>query len=92
MRIYVYNRHQESGKDVIPHQKHLECPPKWTFLTQAHDPQEDERYVLSTALLTLHDVPDHNEAHNPTGNPGIIVPEGSMSIWISQIVPLIAGA
>jgi hypothetical protein len=48
LRRYVYNRHQESGKDVIPHQTYHGCLPKQTPMTQAHDLQNDERYVLST--------------------------------------------
>lgn len=78
MRKYVYNRHQGSGKDVIPHQTHHEYLPKRAFTMQTHDLQEDDRYEPSTTPMTLHDVPDHAEAHNPTDNPGIIAPEGSM--------------
>jgi hypothetical protein len=42
--------------------------------------------------MTFHDVPDHNEAYNRTGNPGITSPEGSVKHMEGQIVPLIAGA
>jgi len=92
MRRYVYNRHQESGKDVISHQVHRSRVPKRTVTMQTHDPQEDERYMLSTTLMTFHDVLDHNEVSNKTGNPGITTPGGAVKHMEGQIIPLIAGA
>jgi len=50
MRRYVYNRHQESGKDVISHQVHRSSVPKRTVTILTHDPQEDERHMLTTTL------------------------------------------
>jgi hypothetical protein len=57
-----------------------------------HDPQEDERYILSTTLMTFHDVPGHNEVPNKTGNPGITASGDAVKHMEGQIIPLIAGA
>jgi hypothetical protein len=59
---------------------------------QTHDPQEDEWYMLFTTLMTFHDVPDHNDGPNKTGNPGITTPEGFVKHMEGQNIPLIAGA
>lgn len=45
--LYVYYRHQESGKDVIPLQTHRERLPKQSFTIQPHDLQTDNKYMLS---------------------------------------------
>lgn len=92
MRRYVYNRHQEAGKDVISHQTHRSWLPKRPVTMQTHDPQKDDRYMLSTTPMTFHDVPDHDEISNKAGNPGITVPEGSVKHMEDQFIPLIAGA
>jgi hypothetical protein len=42
--------------------------------------------------MTFHDVPDHDTAHNKTGNPGITIPEGFAKHMEGQIIPLIANA
>jgi hypothetical protein len=42
--------------------------------------------------MTFHDVPDHDNAHNKAGNPGITIPEGFAKHMEGQIIPLIAGA
>jgi len=75
--FYVYNRRQESGKDAIPLQAHRERSPRRPYTMQPHDPLADNTYMPSTTHVILHDVPDHNEAGDKTGNPGITPPEGN---------------
>lgn len=47
--LYVYYRHQESGKDVIPLQTRREYEPKQIFTMQSHDPQTDNTYMLTVS-------------------------------------------